>query len=108
MVGADGIVYCVDRNGTVCAVQDNGTSGFVVWAVHQPSAQTAWNYAEGAMSTDGEVVFVSDGDGRNVFLFLAPPDSTAATAATWPAISATRETGDTPFPAARRRPCSYL
>ena len=53
----------------MCAVQDNGTSGAIVWAVHQPDGQATWDYAEGGIGPDGEVVFVSNGGGSNVFLF---------------------------------------
>ncbi len=70
VVGADGTIYSVDVNGTVTALRDDETQGSIIWDLHQPDGQTAWNNAEGAIAEDGSVLFLSDGlSGNNVFLF---------------------------------------
>ena len=83
VVGADGTLYCMDRNGTMCAIQDNGTSGSIAWAVHQPGGQVSWGYTEGGIGPNGEVLFASDSGGESLVMFQSASSGAPANGA-WP------------------------
>ncbi len=75
VVGADGTIYSVDVNGTITAVRDDGTAGTILWGIHQPEGNSAWNYAEAGIGPAGQVLFVSDSAteaNKNLFQFDAP------------------------------------